>query len=98
MLHAVPELLETLEARLVGGEDPGALLAGIRWSELVGWPDDAAGAKALKQRITAVQTVLMGLQSPLRSALTGLSGSPVYGRSGMPAEASAFAPRLFGKV
>jgi hypothetical protein len=98
MLHAVPELLETLEARLIEGEDPAALLSGIRWSELVGWPDDLAGAKALKQRILAVQTLLMGLQSPLRSALIGLSGASGYGRDGIPAEVPALAPRLRGKV
>ncbi len=98
MLHAVPELLETLEARLVGGEDPGALLAGIRWSELVGWPDDAAGARVLKQRVIAIQTLIMGLQSPLRAALSGLSSSPVYGRGGIPAEAPLVPQRLHGKV
>jgi hypothetical protein len=98
MLHAVPELLETLEAKLIQGEDPGPLLSGIRWSELVGWPDHAAGAKALKQRIVAVQTLLMGLQSPLRSTLAGLSGAQGYGRDGIPADASAIAPRLRGRV
>jgi uncharacterized protein YmfQ (DUF2313 family) len=98
MLHAVPELLEALETRLIEGEDPAALLSGIRWSELVGWPDDAAGAQALKQRITAVQALLMGLQSPLRAALIGLSGSPGYGRDGISADVPALAPRLRGRV
>lgn len=98
MLHAVPELLEALEARLLQGEDPNQLLAGIRLSELVGWPVDPAGANALKQRIAAVQAVLMGLQSPLRSALVCLSGAPVYGRNGIAAEAPYLAPRLREKV
>ena len=48
MLHAVPELLDTLEARLIEGEDPTVLLSHIRWSELVGWPVDPENAKALK--------------------------------------------------
>lgn len=98
MLHAVPELLDALEARLVKGEDPSTLLSSIRWSELVGWPEDLTAAKVLKQRIAAVQAVLMGLQSPLRSALVSLTSSPVYGRDGIPAEAPALPPRLLEKV
>ncbi len=98
MLHAVPELLDALEARLLEGEDPSALLSHIRWSELVGWPDNQASAKVLKQRIASVQAVVMGLQSPLRSALIGLSGAASYGRDGIPAEAPVLAPRLRGRV
>jgi len=98
MLHAVPELLDALETRLVDGEDPSVLLSSIRWSELVGWPEDQTGARALKQRIAAIQALVMGLQSPLRSALIGLSGAPAYGRDGIPAEAPMLAPRLRGKV
>jgi len=98
MLHAVPELLDVLEARLIAGEDPAALLAGIRWSELVGWPEDPAGMRALKRRITSVQTLLMGLQSPLRAALIGLSGFEGYGRDGHAAKIPGFTPRLRGKV
>ncbi|WP_306589840.1 hypothetical protein [Geothrix sp. 21YS21S-4] len=94
MLHAVPDLLDALESRLVAGEDPGALLSSIRWSELVGWPEDQAGAYALKRRLTSVQTLLAGLQSPLRATLIGLSGSPGYGRAGIPADASALPSRL----
>jgi hypothetical protein len=98
MLHAVPELLNVLEARLVEGEDPAALLSGIRWSELVGWPEDQASAKALKQRLLSVQTLLMGLQSPLRATLANLSGAPSYGRHGITAEAPPLPPRLQEKV
>jgi hypothetical protein len=98
MLHAVPELLDALEARLVEGGDPSSLLSSIRWSELVGWPEDEAGAKALKRRITSIQTLITGLQAPLRAALMGLSGAAIYGRSGIPADAPALAPRLHGKV
>lgn len=98
MLHAVPELLDALESRLVAGEDPSALLSNIRWSELVGWPENLDGARALKQRIVAVQAVVMGLQSPLRATLVGLSGNPGYSRAGIPADASGLAPRLYGKA
>ncbi|HEY3401286.1 MAG TPA: hypothetical protein VGK03_11715 [Geothrix sp.] len=98
MLHAVPEFLDALESRLVAGEDPGVLLSNIRWSELVGWPVDQAGAKALKERVTALQVLLAGLQSPLRATLVGLSANPGYGRRGIPADASGLAPRLYGKA
>lgn len=98
MLHAVPELLDVLESRLVAGEDPATLLAKIRWSELVGWPEDQVGARALKRRITSIQTLLLGLQLPLRATLVGLSGNPGYGRNGIPADASGLAPRLHAKA
>ena len=98
MLHAVPELLDALEAKLIGGEDPSALLSNIRWSELVWWPEDLKSAQVLKQRITSIQTILLGLQSPLRSTLVCLSGAPSYGRDGIPADAPALAPRLHEKV
>jgi hypothetical protein len=98
MLHAVPELLDSLEARLVAGEDPTRLLAGIRWSELVGWPVDAGGARDLKRRIKSLQSLLAGLQSPLRATLLGLSGSAGYGRDGAPAEVPMLPARLRGKV
>lgn len=98
MLHAVPELLDALESRLVAGEDPSALLAGIRWSELVGWPVDSASAQTLKQRIFSVQTLVMGLSSPLRAAMAGLSDPPSYGRQGAPAELPLRHPRLHEKV
>ena len=98
MLHAVPEFLDALETRLLEGEDPAGLLAGIRLSDLVGWPEDLTGARALKQRVAAIQTVIMGLQSPLRATLVALSGSQVYGRDGIRAEAPPMAPRLRGKA
>ena len=98
MLHAVPELLDALEARLVKGDDPAELLSGIRWSELVGWPEDAAGAHALKLRLVSLQILIMGLQAPLRAALTGLSGSAAYGRGGIPAGFNGLAPRLQERV
>ena len=98
MLHAVPELLDALEARLLKGEDVATLLSSIRWSELVGWPEDPAGAMSLKLRIVSLQALVMGLHSPLRAALVGLSGSPGYGREGIPADVPPLAPRLHGKV
>ena len=98
MLHAVPELLDALEARLVKGEDPTVLLSGIRWSELVGWPADPTGAQRLKRRITSLQALVAGLQAPLRAALLSLSDSQGYGRDGIPDGAPALAPRLRGRV
>ncbi len=98
MLHAVPELMDTIEAKLIEGEDPSALLSNIRWSELVWWPEDLKSALVLKQRIASIQTLLMGLQSPLRATLASLSGSPSYCREGIPNDASRVRPRLQGKV
>jgi hypothetical protein len=98
MLHAVPELLDALEAKLVRSEDPTAMLSGIRWFELVGWPEDLAGALVLKRRIKSIQALIVGLQSPLRSTLIGMSGSQGYGRNGIHAGAPALAPRLRGRV
>jgi hypothetical protein len=98
MLHAVPELLDALEARLVAGDDPAELLSGIRWSELVGWPEDAVSAHALKLRLVGLQILIIGLQAPLRAALTGLSGSVAYGRGGIPASLNGLAPRLQERV
>lgn len=98
MLHAVPELLDALESKLIDGEDPSHLLSSIRWSELVWWPEDLKSALVLKQRIASIQTLLLGLQSPLRATLVGLAGSPSYGRDGIQAEAPSFAPRLYEKV
>jgi hypothetical protein len=98
MLHAVPELLDAIEAKLIEGEDPSVLLSNIRWSELVWWPEDLKSAKVLKQRIASIQTLLMGLQSPLRATLATLSGSPSYSRDGVPTNAAKLTPRLHGKV
>lgn len=98
MLHAVPELLDALETKLIDGEDPSALLSNIRWSELVWWPEDLQSALVLKQRIASIQTILLGLQSPLRSTLASLSSTPSYGRDGIRAEAPMIAPRLQGQV
>jgi len=97
MLHAVPELMDTIEAKLIEGEDPSALLSNIRWSELVWWPEDLKSALVLKQRIASIQTLLMGLQSPLRATLASLSGAPSYSREGIPTDASRLSPRLHGK-
>ena len=98
MLHAVPELLDAIEAKLIVGEDPSPLLTHIRWSELVWWPEDLKSAQVLKQRIASIQTLLMGLQAPLRATLASLSGSPSYSRGGFPADVSRVSPRLRGKA
>lgn len=83
MLHAVPELLDALEAKLIQGGDPSELLARVRWTDLVGWPEDEAGAKALKLRVGSLQALLQGLQAPLRATLVGLSQAPAYSREGI---------------
>ncbi len=98
MLHAVPELLDAIEAKLMEGEDPSPLLSNIKWSELVWWPEDLKSALVLKQRVASIQTLLMGLQSPLRAALASLSGSPSYGREGLPKDASRVKSQLHGRV
>jgi len=98
MLHAVPELLDALETKLVAGEDPSPLLSNIRWSELVWWPEDLKSAMVLKQRIASIQTLLIGLQSPLRATLSSLSASPSYNREGLPTETTVLAPKLRGKA
>lgn len=79
MLHALPELLDALEARLRLGQDPLPLLNGIRWSELVGWPQDLGEAQALKFRLIRIQVLVEGLQAPLRATLAQLQEPPVYG-------------------
>jgi hypothetical protein len=98
MLHAVPELLDAIEAKLIEGKDPSPLLTHIRWSELVWWPEDLKSAQVLKQRIASIQTLLMGLQAPLRATLASLSSSPSYCRDGIPNDASRVRPRLQGKA
>lgn len=79
MLHALPELLDALEARLRLGEDPLPLLTSIRWSELVGWPQDLTQAEALKARLRRIQVLVEGLNAPLRATLAQLQEPHVYG-------------------
>jgi hypothetical protein len=98
MLHAVPDLLDTLEARLIAGEDPMGLLSSIRWSELVGWPQDRASSLALQHKVSSIQALVNGLQAPLRATLMGLAGGTAYGRDGNLAGGPVLAPRVHGKV
>jgi hypothetical protein len=98
MLHAVPDLLDTLEARLIAGEDPMGLLASIRWSDLVGWPEDRVGALALQRKVASIHALVNGLQAPLRATLMGLSGGTGYGRDGHVAGGPVLASRVQGKV
>ena len=79
MLHALPELLDALEARLRLGEDPLPLLTSIRWSELVGWPQDLGQALVLKARLRRIQVLVEGLHAPLRATLAQLQEPNVYG-------------------
>ena len=98
MLHAVPDLLDTLEARLIAGEDPMGLLSSIRWSELVGWPEDRAGALALQRKVASIQALVNGLQAPLRATLMGLAGDGGYGRNGQAAGDPALPHRVQGRI
>ena len=98
MLHALPDLLDALEHRLVAGEDPTGLLASIRWSELVGWPEDREGAQALQRKVASIQALVNGLQAPLRATLMGLAGDRGYGRDGQVAGGPVLAPRMHGRI
>ena len=98
MLHAVPDLLNSLEARLMAGEDPLGLLSSIRWSELVGWPEDRESAKALQRRVASIQALVNGLQAPLRATLMGLSAETGYRRDGNVSGGPAVSPRIQGSV
>lgn len=82
MLHALPALLQELETRLIQGEDPEPLLATVRWSEVVGWPQDAAAALTLKLRVLALQELIQGLQAPLRVTLNAFSEGGAYQAKG----------------
>ncbi|GLH70028.1 hypothetical protein GETHPA_15610 [Geothrix rubra] len=98
MLHAVPDLLDALEARLIAGDDPMGLLSSIRWSELVGWPEDREGAQALQRKVASIQALVNGLQAPLRATLMGLAGDRGYGRDGQVAGGPVLAPRMYGRI
>ena len=92
MLHAVPDVLNTLEARLLAGEDPLLLLASVRWSDLVGWPDTPEDLKALQQRVASIQALVNGLQAPLRATLMGLQGEGCYNKDGSLIQGTEAAP------
>ena len=98
MLHALPDLLDALEHRLMRGEDPLGLLASIRWSELVGWPKNLAEAQSLQQRVGSLQTLVNGLQAPLRATLMGLAEGAAYGRDGHPQGGPVLVPQIHGRV
>lgn len=83
MLHALPALLDDLEARIVHGEDPLPLLTSIHWPEVVGWPQELAEARKLKARLTGLKDLIHGLQAPLRATLMGLRAEPTYSLRGM---------------
>lgn len=89
MLHAVPALVDELEARLVSGRDPQPLLASVDWGRLVGWPVDLEQAQRLKRRVGEVLALVNGLQAPVRATLMTLNDSATYhpgrGRGSLPA-------------
>lgn len=83
MLHALPALLDDLEARIVQGQDPMPLLSSIQWPDLVGWPQDLGEARSLKTRLENIKGLIQGLQAPLRATLMGLRAEPTYSLKGM---------------
>lgn len=78
MLHSVPALVDELEAKLVAGQDPLPLLASVDWRQLVGWPVNLEQARRLKQRVTAVLTLVRGLHAPVAATLAATSGAVTY--------------------
>ena len=94
MLHALPALLDDLEARLVQGKDPMPLLSAIHWPELVGWPQDLQEARRMKTRLETLKALLQGLQAPLRATLMGMRAEPTYSLKGM----SAHTPLSLGRL
>jgi hypothetical protein len=84
MLHSLPALLNDLEQHLVKGEDPQALLASIRWPEVIDWPSNHQEAARLKAKLRTITTLINGLQAPLRATLMGLNKSgPYVARGGL---------------
>jgi len=91
MLHSLPTLLTELERRLIEGEDPLPLLAGVRWPEVIDWPQNKADAQTLRRKLANLQSLIQGLQAPLQATLMGLNLVPAYQRKGgvpMPASIS----------
>lgn len=82
MLHALPALLHDLEAKLIAGEDPLPLLGTVRWQELIGWPTDLEGAKALRQRVKNLQNLVGALEAPMRATLMKLGEGGTYAPGG----------------
>ncbi|MBI4911404.1 MAG: hypothetical protein HY823_01590 [Acidobacteria bacterium] len=78
MLHSVPALVDEIERRLISGQDPTPLLAGVQWNQLVGWPTNRVQALDLKRRVGEVLSLLGGLQAPVRAALMALDDSGTY--------------------
>lgn len=83
MLHALPDLLSALESKLLAGEDPLPLLMSVRWSDLVGWPENLEQAQRLKLRIRSLDMLVQGLHAPLRATLANLQDATVYGPKGV---------------
>lgn len=89
MLHSLPALLNDLERRLIAGEDPLPLLAGIRWPDLIEWPRNRQEALELKSRLSQITLLLNGLKAPLQATLMGLNlGSFYQAKGGFPLPAS----------
>jgi hypothetical protein len=82
MLHSLPALLNDLEAKLIAGEDPLPLLAGVRWQELIGWPANQPEARRLQQRLQNLKLLIGALEAPLRATLMKLSDGATYAAKG----------------
>jgi hypothetical protein len=89
MLHSLPALLNDLEAKLIAGEDPIPLLAGVRWQQLIGWPTNGPEAVRLQQRLNNLKLMIGALEAPLRATLMKLNGGATYAaQGGMPLPAT----------
>jgi hypothetical protein len=97
MLHSVPALVDELEARLVSGGDPLALINSIQWGNLVGWPTNLEEARKLKGRVEAVTTLLQGLQAPIRATVMALNPEVTYG-PGRGRAADLLPPRVHHRI
>lgn len=94
MLQPLPALLDDLERRLVAGEDPLPLLGTVRWPDLAEWPRDVGEARQLKQRLSAISSLINGLQAPLQATLLALTDSAGYGAGGTVAVPNALSLRF----
>lgn len=82
MLHALPALLDDLEYRLIHGEDPQPLLASVRWSDVMDWPQTREDAIRLKLRLHGLVTLIQGLEAPLRATLAAFGEGHGYQKKG----------------
>ena len=82
MLHSLPALLNDLEHKLIVGEDPLPLLAGVRWQEIIGWPTSKQEAITLQARLKNLKLLIGALEAPMRVALLKISKGGNYAMKG----------------